>query len=128
MKFRNGFVSNSSSSSFICKGYTFPEIDEEKLVNILMSKYPECLNEHNKDYSTEDLLTEYLYYLWDKNIVVCQTEEAWIIAEILAKSSDSDYLCYNVFDCTTINQDVKDIASNFTDDLKVRVITYTRET
>lgn len=128
MKIRNGFVSNSSSSSFICKGYTIPELDEEKLVNILISKYPDGINETNKDYDTEDLFTEYLYYLYDKNILVEKTEDAWIIAEILSKSSDTDYLWYNVFDCTTINQDVKDIVSNFTDDLKFKIITYTRET
>lgn len=128
MKIRNGFVSNSSSSSFICKGYTIPELDEEKLVNILISKYPDCINETNKDYDTEDLFTEYLYYLYDKNILVEKTEDAWIIAEILSKSSDTDYLCYNTFDGTTINQDVKDIVSNFTDELKFKIITYTRET
>ena len=128
MKIRNGFVSNSSSSSFICKGYTISELDEEKLVNILISKYPDCINETNKDYDTEDLFTEYLYYLYDKNILVEKTEDAWIIAEILSKSSDTDYLCYNTFDCTTINQDVKDIVSNFTDELKFKIITYTRET
>lgn len=128
MKIRNGFISNSSSSSFICKGYTIPELDEEKLINILISKYPDCITETNKDYNTEALFTEYLYYLYDKNILVEKTEDAWIIAEILSKSSDTNYLCYNTFDCTTINQDVKDIVSNFTEDLKFKIITYTRET
>lgn len=47
-------------------------------------------------------------------------------AGFVSNSSSSSFLIHG--DCTTINQDIKDIISNFTDDLKFKIITYTRET
>ena len=41
MKIRAGFVSNSSSSSFVLKGYLVDELDVQKAISFVRETYPE---------------------------------------------------------------------------------------
>jgi len=63
MKTRNGFVSNSSSSSFVIIGY---KLESGSLADLLKqinpSKYEELVEKAKKeDYEVEDLLYDYAY-------------------------------------------------------------------
>lgn len=40
MKIRNGFVSNSSSSSFVLKGFLLDDIDIKKTIDFIQEYYP----------------------------------------------------------------------------------------
>lgn len=64
MKIRNGFVSNSSSSSFVIIGYKSSEIfskdiDKESIIRKYAPKFLE--SEANKKYGIEDIWTDFLY-------------------------------------------------------------------
>lgn len=131
MKYRQGFVSNSSSSSFICKGYII-DTDRENLLKVLKETYPECIKEYMAEYDTDDLICEYFYYLWDKGIVLRNrdySKNQFIIAKLIEDSGCEGYLSYNVIDCSDTDiAEVKELASKFSDCLECKVITDTRET
>lgn len=70
MKIRSGFVSNSSSSSFIIKGFVLPN-DVMKDLNFeeLYTKYGFDKTKYNPEYYDKDEINyEFLRYLDDKGI------------------------------------------------------------
>ena len=103
MKIRNGFVSNSSSSSFVLKGFLLDDIDNYKIVEFFKNNYPDFYDKTISRYDTndienEDFLTEIGSYLScpikiEKGIE-CENglpEDKWFIGEELAIIDDLDF-------------------------------------
>lgn len=63
MKIRNGFVSNSSSSSFVVKGFVIPkeDINFDKLTNKILEKYPQLETDYMISLKEAEYFDEYEY-------------------------------------------------------------------
>lgn len=63
MKIRNGFVSNSSSSSFVVKGFIIPkeDINFDKLTNKILEKYPQLETDYMISLKEAEYFDEYEY-------------------------------------------------------------------
>ena len=73
MKKRQGFVSNSSTSSFVIIGYEFKNTSSGDIIKkFFPTKYEEIIKEAaERDYEPRDLLYDYLYKIkWGNNISV----------------------------------------------------------
>lgn len=70
MKIRSGFVSNSSPSSFIIKGFVFPDnVIKDLDFEELYTKYGFDKTKYNPEYYDKDEINyEFLHYLDDKGI------------------------------------------------------------
>ena len=64
MKIRNGFVSNSSSSSFVLKGFLLDELDVKKTIEFIKKYYPVVYEKVCKitDPVDEEFIHEASYY------------------------------------------------------------------
>lgn len=97
MKIRSGFVSNSSSSSFVVKGYLLPKD------NFDCNKMIEIMNKFEFDYGEdldEDTIKDIFYWeftdmLSSKNIYIgtntedgCPDDNTLMIGELLAEADD----------------------------------------
>ena len=97
MKIRTGFVSNSSSSSFVVKGYLLPKdnFDYNKMIKI-MDKFEFDYGEDLDEDTIKDIFYwEFTDMLSSKNIYIgtntedgCPDDNTLIIGELLAEADD----------------------------------------
>ena len=97
MKIRNGFVSNSSSSSFVVKGYLLPKynFDYNKMIEI-MDKFEFDYGEDLDEDTIKDIFYwEFTDMLSSKNIYIgtntedgCPDDDTLMIGELLAEVDD----------------------------------------
>ena len=97
MKIRTGFVSNSSSSSFVVKGYLLPKdnFDYNKMIKIMDKfefDYGEDLDEDTiKDifyWEFTDMLSSEKIYIGTNTEDGCPDNDTLIIGELLAEADD----------------------------------------
>ena len=99
MKIRSGFVSNSSSSSFVVKGYLLPKdnFDYNKMIEI-MNKFEFDYGEDLDEDTIKDIFYwEFTDMLSSKNIYIgtntedgCPDDDTLMIGELLAEVDDED--------------------------------------
>lgn len=99
MKIRSGFVSNSSSSSFVVKGYLLPKdnFDYNKMIEI-MDKFEFDYGEDLDEDTIKDIFYwEFTDMLSSKNIYIgtntedgCPDNDTLMIGELLAEVDDED--------------------------------------
>jgi hypothetical protein len=97
MKIRSGFVSNSSSSSFVVKGYLLPKdnFDYSKMIEI-MDKFEFDYGEDLDEDTIKDIFYwEFTDMLSCKNIYIgtntedgCPDDNTLMIGELLAEADD----------------------------------------
>lgn len=97
MKIRSGFVSNSSSSSFVVKGYLLPKdnFDYNKMIEI-MNKFEFDYGEDLDEDTIKDIFYwEFTDMLSSKNIYIgtntedgCPDNDTLMIGELLAEVDD----------------------------------------
>ena len=97
MKIRSGFVSNSSSSSFVVKGYLLPKdnFDYNKMIEI-MDKFEFDYGEDLDEDTIKDIFYwEFTDMLSSKNIYIgtntedgCPDDDTLMIGELLAEADD----------------------------------------
>ena len=97
MKIRTGFVSNSSSSSFVVKGYLLPkdDFDYNKMIEIMNKfefDYGEDLDEDTiKDifyWEFADMLSSEKIYIGTNTEDGCPDNDTLMIGELLAEADD----------------------------------------
>ena len=97
MKIRAGFVSNSSSSSFVVKGYLLPKdnFDYNKMIEIMNKfefDYGEDLDEDTiKDifyWEFTDMLSSEKIYIGTNTEDGCPDDNTLMIGELLAEADD----------------------------------------
>lgn len=97
MKIRSGFVSNSSSSSFVVKGYLLPKdnFDYNKMIEIMNKfefDYGEDLDEDTiKDifyWEFADMLSSEKIYIGTNTENGCPDNDTLMIGELLAEADD----------------------------------------
>lgn len=125
MKIRTGFVSNSSSSSFVLLGYVLPK-NEYSIVDVVQKVFPVKLldkvayEEYCKDWNecTKDELSQLHYLLIDKsNIRIMSNtddgapdDDTIVVGRLLMSSSNDDYCLENkVEDFSDRLSEVQDI-------------------
>lgn len=99
MKIRSGFVSNSSSSSFVVKGYLLPKdnFDYNKMIEI-MNKFEFDYGEDLDEDTIKDIFYwEFTDMLSSKNIYIgtntedgCPDNDTLMIGQLLAEVDDED--------------------------------------
>jgi len=136
MKIRNGFISNSSSCSFVLIGV---EIDKDKLdktellKKLNIQEYNNILKESKNDEDFEDMLNETLMDLLDENgIYFCNHWECGasrnkiLFGSLLAESSsDDDFFEFK----QSLNDldDIKELLNKFDlQDEEIKIIGGTR--
>ena len=97
MKIRTGFVSNSSSSSFVVKGYLLPKdnFDYNKMIKI-MDKFEFDYGEDLDEDTIKDIFYwEFTDMLSSKNLYIgtntedgCPDDNTLMIGELLAEADD----------------------------------------
>lgn len=129
MKIRNGFVSNSSSSSFVLRGFVIDEkdFDYKKMGRLITSGYDEMWEEYVEEYGED--AEEYDFFLEsidNSDIHVgfgteggAPSEDKVIVGELFATDTDECF-SYEEIDLVMSEQlqEIKD-AFDIKDDLKV---------
>lgn len=106
MKIRSGFISNSSTSNFIVRGYIIPrdKIDYKKFKQLFLNKHPEILEEL-KNYDEEDFYWEFFYQVRDTGYYITENTEdgaptgCCLLGELLVDTGEDGYIPDIVIDC-----------------------------
>ncbi len=108
MKTRQGFVSNSSSSSFIILGC---KVSEEMLGDIFADEVKEYLREWKPNgYNEEDLSDAIQETAWDKDVF--SDDNGFILGEVLGMVSDG-YLDSKEYGIEELQKMTKEIADKY---------------
>ena len=149
MKIRNGFVSNSSSSSFIALGFSIKEnsslykdilltlgVDEIEFDN-KVSEYIKRYND-NEDTAIRDVFYEEYDNLLDKEDIMILSgseggvgEDDEVIALMLAEANESSGGCFSSGEVVLNDDDsdyrkIKEIKDKICPDAKIRILYGTR--
>ena len=90
MKIRSGFVSNSSSSSFVMVGIQKSDINEVSIAKALLEKYPETLPDYMKKMpDDEDEREDWAYDVLRNGFITYFSEEG-LLGYVIADVSDED--------------------------------------
>ena len=135
MKIRQGFVSNSSTSSFIVKGYIVPtaNFNFNKFKLAYLQKNPE-LAEKLKALDEDERYWEFSYRVRDDGYYITDSSEDGapygdcIIGELIYDSDE--YIPDMILDCSESEKllELKQVLKDFVDEdyLKIKVIVGTR--
>lgn len=132
MKIRAGFVSNSSSSSFVLKGYLVDELDVQKAISFVRENYPEI---YERVSAHENSLDEgFLRECIDSLPILIEQGDSyngipngdWFIGKVLQESDESLYLDNEVIDFQPSN-DLDALKEYFGIDSEIKVIVGTKE-
>lgn len=135
MKIRSGFVSNSSSSSFVVKGYLLPKdnFDYNKMIEI-MNKFEFDYGEDLDEDTIKDIFYwEFTDMLSSKNIYIgtntedgCPDNDTLMIGELLAEVDDEDgYFDTMVLDLEN-SPSLEDLKEKLDIDAPIKIIVGTR--
>ena len=132
MKIRAGFVSNSSSSSFVLKGYLVDELDVQKAISFVRENYPEI---YERVSAYENSLDEgFLRECVDSLPILIEQGDSyngipngdWFIGKVLQETDESLYLDNEIIDFQPSN-DLDALKEYFGIASEIKVIVGTRE-
>lgn len=143
MKIRTGFISNSSTSSFIVKGYLIEKdkVDLEVLQTKIQETYPdikEMIDKYKEQGWEDEIYYETSYKLRDNGLYFTENEEDGapknhiIFGQLIEDSGSDDYLHDHIIDCSLDEKmvEIKNIISpaikENIDDQPVKIIIGTR--
>ena len=135
MKIRSGFVSNSSSSSFVVKGYLLPKdnFDYNKMIEV-MDKFEFDYGEDLDEDTIKDIFYwEFTDMLSSKNIYIgtntedgCPDDDTLMIGELLAEVDDEGgYFDTMVLDLEN-SPSLEDLKEKLDIDAPIKIIVGTR--
>lgn len=134
MKIRAGFVSNSSSSSFVVKGYLLPKdnFDYNKMIEIMNKfdfDYGEDLDEDTiKDifyWEFTDMLSSEKIYIGTNTEDGCPDNDTLMIGELLAEADEGGYFDTMVLDSEN-SPSLEDLKEKLDINAPIKIIVGTR--
>jgi hypothetical protein len=133
MKIRNGFVSNSSSSSFICVGINLNKFSDDQKKEFLKEHDVDISNINDEDDDLNDLFSE---LCWDirRETGFCILsgiddgieEDGMVFGKMIAEGDDIDNLPSESFSLNDLNNIGNEVKKEFNIDGEVKLFVGTR--